>query len=362
MSGLLGKLQLLYRQTEQASEAYNATEVELIRQRVEAKKLGADLDRARTALERNRVDAGLLARRQYQGQSDLSAYLRLLLSPDPARLLDDGYLLERAARSRAATMRGLTEGERRAAALESAARTALERQQKLVAQQKRQRDTVTGRLREVEKMLASLSGTEIASIAALERAGTEQAQRDLIASGALGDGVGAAGVTGTAGAPGAPGTAASPGGTPSVAGGRAVEFAVAQIGKPYEWGAEGPGSYDCSGLTSQAWARAGVPIPRTSQDQWRDLARIPLRELRPGDLVVYFPEATHVALYLGNGLVVQAPRPGASVKVSPLAANPLLGAVRPDPEAVALAPSAYTPPVLPEGATDGSDLGFGGTS
>ncbi|MFJ7997886.1 NlpC/P60 family protein [Streptomyces sp. NPDC096310] len=351
VSGLLGRLQLLYRQTEQATEAYNATEVELIRQRVEARKLAADLARARAALERSRGDAGRLARRQYQGQSDLSDYLRLLLSPDAAHILDDGHLLERVARSRARTMRGLTTGEQRADALVSASRTALDRQQRLVARQKKQRDTVGSRLRQVEKLLASLSGTEIASIAALERSGTERAQRELIGSGALGD------TAGAAGAPGAPGGAAR--GVPSAAGGLAVEFAAAQIGKPYEWGAEGPGSYDCSGLTSQAWAHAGLAIPRTSQEQWRDLPRIPLRELRPGDLVVYFPEATHVAIYLGDGMVIQAPRPGAHVKVSPIAANPLLGAVRPDPDGTALAPGTYAPPSLPQGATEGSDAGFG---
>ncbi|MFE3599025.1 NlpC/P60 family protein [Streptomyces sp. NPDC059142] len=350
VSGLLGRLQLLYRQTEQATEAYNATEVELIRQRVEARKLAGDLARARAALERSRGDAGLLARRQYQGQSDLSDYLRLLLSPDAAHLLDDGHLLERVARSRARTMRGLTAGEQRAEALAGASRTALDRQRQLVARQKKQRDTVGSRLRQVEKLLASLSGTEIASIAALERSGTERAQRELIGSGALGN------TTGAAGPPGAPGGAP---GMPSAAGGRAVEFAAAQIGKPYEWGAEGPGSYDCSGLTSQAWAHAGLAIPRTSQEQWRDLPRIPLHELRPGDLVVYFPEATHVAIYLGDGMVIQAPRPGAHVKVSPIAANPLLGAVRPDPDGAALAPGAYSPPPLPQGATEGSDAGFG---
>ncbi|MFE3828710.1 NlpC/P60 family protein [Streptomyces sp. NPDC059092] len=356
VSGLLGRLQLLYRQTEQATEAYNATEVELIRQRVEARKLAADLARTRTALERSRGDAGRLARQQYQGQSDLSDYLRLLLSPDAGHILDDGHLLERVARSRARTMRGLTTGEQRADALASASRTALDRQQQLVARQKTQRDTVGSRLRQVERLLASLSGTEIASIAALEKSGTERAQRELIGSGALGDTVGAAGAAGVPGAPGAP---AASSGTPSAAGGRAVEFAAAQIGKPYEWGAEGPGTYDCSGLTSQAWAHAGLAIPRTSQEQWRDLPRIPLRELRPGDLVVYFPEATHVAIYLGDGMVIQAPRPGAHVKVSPIAANPLLGAVRPDPGGAALAPGAYVPPLLPEGATEGSDTGFG---
>lgn len=121
------------------------------------------------------------------------------------------------------------------------------------------------------------------------------------------------------------------------------------------WGAEGPGSFDCSGLTSQAWAHAGRSIPRTSQEQWAQLPKVPLDELRPGDLVVYFPTATHVALYVGDGKVIQAPRPGAKVKVSPIAANPLLGAVRPDPDGAPLA--EFTAPPVPE-ASGGDDSGY----
>ncbi|WP_237531536.1 C40 family peptidase [Streptomyces sp. SID3212] len=146
------------------------------------------------------------------------------------------------------------------------------------------------------------------------------------------------------------------GSAPSAQGGHALAYAVAQIGKPYQWGAEGPASFDCSGLTSEAWGRAGVVVPRTSQQQWRDLPHVPLDRLRPGDLVVYFPKATHVAIYLGDGMVIQAPRPGTRVKVSPIAANPLLGAVRPDPGAVPM--TSYEPPPLPPDAgPSSSDLG-----
>ncbi len=83
---------------------------------------------------------------------------------------------------------------------------------------------------------------------------------------------------------------------------------------------------------------------------------MPLDRLRPGDLVVYFPKATHVGLYIGDGKVIQAPRPGAKVKVSPIAANPLLGAVRPDPDGTPL--TEFTPPPLPEAAAEGDDTGY----
>ncbi|MFB7273128.1 NlpC/P60 family protein [Streptomyces sp. NPDC056244] len=351
VSQMLTRLQRLYRQAERATEEFNATEDELTRQRAETKRLSAALSRARTALALSRGEAGRLAREQYEGHSsELSGYLRLLLAEDPQHALDETYLLRRSARHRAHTLARLTGGEKRAAALAAASREALDAQQALATKQRKQRDMVRSRLLDVEKLLASLSGRQIAAVAALEKAGTDKAQRELLASGALGEGLGP---KGAAGAPGG-----GPSRAPSANGDEAVRYAVGQIGKPYEWGAEGPDTFDCSGLTQQAWARAGVPIPRTSQEQWDQLPEIELHELRPGDLVIYFPEATHVAIYLGDGMVIQAPRPGARVKVSPIAANPLLGAVRPDPEAGSLSAGEYEPPELPRGAMAGSDTGY----
>ena len=75
---------------------------------------------------------------------------------------------------------------------------------------------------------------------------------------------------------------------------RAIDFATAQIGKAYVWGAEGPDGFDCSGLTQRAWASAGRAIPRTSQEQWRLLPRVDTAQMRPGDLVIYFKDASHV--------------------------------------------------------------------
>jgi cell wall-associated NlpC family hydrolase len=103
--------------------------------------------------------------------------------------------------------------------------------------------------------------------------------------------------------------------TPSIAA-KAVTFARAALGKPYVYGATGPGSYDCSGLTMSAWRAAGVSIPRTSQGQWAGLVRVPASQVRPGDLVVY-NGAGHVALYIGDGKIIEAPRPGKSVQTAP---------------------------------------------
>lgn len=110
---------------------------------------------------------------------------------------------------------------------------------------------------------------------------------------------------------------------------RAVAYALAQVGKPYVYGGTGPYSYDCSGLTQSAWRAAGVSIPRTSQSQWNALTRVSVSEALPGDIVVYYGGASHVALYIGGGKIVEAPRPGRSVRTAALDSQPVLGVVRP---------------------------------
>jgi cell wall-associated NlpC family hydrolase len=111
---------------------------------------------------------------------------------------------------------------------------------------------------------------------------------------------------------------------------RAVAFALAQRGKPYRWAAEGPGAFDCSGLTWAAWQAAGVTIPRTAAGQLAGLPRVRGR-LQPGDLVVYpstGPTRRHVAILVGHGRMVEAPRAGVPVRSTPIRGG-WLGAVRP---------------------------------
>jgi len=149
--------------------------------------------------------------------------------------------------------------------------------------------------------------------------------------------VGATGTTGTTGTTGATGTSGTSGTTTSTytgptntQAGEAVAFAYAQLGKPYQWGATGPGAYDCSGLVQAAWAAAGVSIPRVTYDQWAALPHISASSLQPGDLVYYEGEG-HVAMYVGGGYIIDAPRTGLTVEKVPMTgwyAN-FDGAVRP---------------------------------
>jgi cell wall-associated NlpC family hydrolase len=112
-------------------------------------------------------------------------------------------------------------------------------------------------------------------------------------------------------------------------GGAAVQFALAQVGDAYAYGGTGPSAWDCSGLTSGAWAAAGVSIPRTSQAQLYGLPQVSPSAVQPGDIIVYYGGASHVGIYIGNGQIVHASRPGRPVHVAPMYSMPVVGAVRP---------------------------------
>ncbi|MEO8556753.1 MAG: NlpC/P60 family protein, partial [Actinomycetota bacterium] len=98
-----------------------------------------------------------------------------------------------------------------------------------------------------------------------------------------------------------------------------IAFARKQIGDPYVWGAAGPNTWDCSGLTQQAWAQAGVYLSHYTGYQWNETSRVPLSDLQPGDLVFFGadgPSSHHVGLYVGNGRMIEAPYTGALVRES----------------------------------------------
>ena len=95
-----------------------------------------------------------------------------------------------------------------------------------------------------------------------------------------------------------------------------MAYALAQVGKPYSFDAQPPDSWDCSKLTAAAWAQAGVSLTPYSYDQANEVRRISVSELRPGDLLFYFNNAHHVAMYIGNGQIVEAANPSVGVHVT----------------------------------------------
>jgi peptidoglycan DL-endopeptidase CwlO len=160
---------------------------------------------------------------------------------------------------------------------------------------------------------------------------------------------------GTAGAAGAAGSA-SPGAVGAVGATlsraeliRFLTAAESRVGMPYVWGAAGPRAFDCSGLVQWSLAQAGVVMPRVAAAQAMTGPRVPVRDLRPGDLLFYHTDPTapdyisHVAIYIGNGEMEQAPEPGMDVQIVPAdTGNEFAGAIQIDPK---IAASAAASPV-----------------
>ena len=108
----------------------------------------------------------------------------------------------------------------------------------------------------------------------------------------------------------------------------AVDTALAQLGKPYVWGAAGPNSFDCSGLTQFAYGAAGIGLPHSSRMQAGVGTPVAHAALQPGDLVFFYSPISHVGIYVGNGQVVAAPTGGDVVKIQSMAYMPFSGARR----------------------------------
>ena len=114
---------------------------------------------------------------------------------------------------------------------------------------------------------------------------------------------------------------------PTAAAGAAILAAQSRIGTPYVWGATGPGAFDCSGLTGWAYQQAGILLPRTSREQWNVGHHVALADLQPGDLLFWAVDQNnpatihHVAIYVGNNLMIAAPHTGSTVQIQPVYLN-----------------------------------------
>lgn len=305
----------LYREAEVATEAYNTADVKATEQEKRLTSLRKDLARSESRVDDLQDLAGAAARTQYRGGNLAATGIQLLLGDNPDQALNEASQARQALRN----LVNVSEAQKTAHAelsrqTDTAAKELRElkksRADKAAAKQK-----IEGKIAAAEQIEAGLEKEQTRRLAQLEKKEAEKARSRWTGSDSGGG-------TST-------GTGSSGGTKASGATARAVDFAMAQIGRPYVWGAVGPSSYDCSGLTSTAWAAAGHPIPRTSQAQWQGLTRVSLASARPGDLMIYFSDATHVGMYIGGGQIVHAPRPGRTVTTAPAASMPILGVVRP---------------------------------
>ncbi|GGN60621.1 glycoside hydrolase [Streptomyces albiflavescens] len=301
------KLDKLYHEASVATDAYNAAEEKAQKQSAAIVDLAREIVKGQAKLDKLKDRAGAAARAQYRG-GGLPPEAQLWLSDDPQEFLDGAGRVrqgEHATKGLLAEMTRTQQDLRQYAKDASAQWKKLEANRKTKAEAKKK---IKERIAAAEKLESQLEKKERERLAKLEEEAAYQAQTTWLSSGILAE------INGKA----------------SEQGKKAVKYATGQIGKPYEWGAEGPKSYDCSGLTSQAWASAGHGIPRTSQEQWKQLTHVGIRDMRPGDLVIYFDDASHVGMYIGDGAIVHAPRPGRTVTITGAGSMPILGVVRPD--------------------------------
>lgn len=302
------EIEALYRQAGSATDAYNQAEAETKAQSEKIVEIARLVEAGQDRINTLKSRAGAAARAMYRS-GGLPAGAQLALSDDPGRFLDGAGRLRQGEKAASDL---LTELDRTQNDLKRYAAEAGARWQTLEANRLKQeaaKKETEEKIKAAEELENKLEAEEKARLIQLEQEAQYQAQKTWLSTGALKD---------------------AKGGVATGAGKRAVQFAVAQMGKPYVWGATGPGSYDCSGLTSQAWLAAGRPIPRTSQEQLRLLPKVAVKDMRPGDLIIYFDDASHVGMYVGDGAMVHAPRPGRNVTMAGAGSMPIKAVVRPD--------------------------------
>ncbi|MEU0740367.1 NlpC/P60 family protein [Streptomyces sp. NPDC006134] len=291
----------LYEEAERATEDYNEAA-----ERADALRAQVRVRQDRIARHQERVNVlrealGSLAGAQYRS-GGLDPSLALLLSAEPEDYLDKASVLDRIGARQAGELKELRAALRRLAQdrTEAARKlTALDESRKAVAAHKR---TVERKLAEARRLLNSLPDDERAAHDRASRA----SRTDL------------------------PGPAEAAAGAVPASGRAAAAVAAARsaLGRPYVWGASGPSGFDCSGLVQWSYAQAGVALPRTSQAQAGAGRRVPLSQMRPGDLVAYRDDAGHIGMYAGNGQVIHAPYPGAPVRYDPVGMMPISSVTR----------------------------------
>lgn len=278
-----------WRELEPVIEEHNATRIELEERREEAKRLSEEIEPLQLKVDMAMDEVSDIAVRAYMG-GQVSAFNALLRSGSPYTFAEQLAALDQIANaqqqqiSEVAEVKGELEAEK--AELDA-----------LIEQLEKEEAELAERAEEIDAEIERLQEMRIEAYGE---------------SGGLGD------------LRPVPCPTTYPGGTA----GEVISFACAQIGKPYVWGASGPDSYDCSGLTMAAWAQVGVNLPHNAAQQRNVVRYIDRSDLRPGDLVFY-SGLSHVGLYAGDGWIVHAPQAGVPVRMSPIDQSPIHSYGRP---------------------------------
>ncbi|MBW3576696.1 MAG: C40 family peptidase [Actinobacteria bacterium] len=336
------RLDELARAAELAVESYNEANERLTVVRRQMAEVVAEIQHLETSMQQRQDLADGFARRLYQ-QGVTHQIAVVLDAGDAAEAQARLTLLRSAAQAQLSVVDALR-GDRRVRAghlgrLETVRAEAAAAERSLAGERHRVESLLATQRAEVDQLREAVAEAEGAHVEAVraeeerlarqraEREARERAERERIAHEARQRAQAetreaarrAADTTRRATTPSAPPAASEPPQPPPSAGDgaqTAVDAARSQVGKPYRWGAEGPDAYDCSGLTKWAWAKAGVSLPHSSRMQFEVTARVPRSDLRPGDLMFFGSPIHHVALYIGDGKVVEAPYSGERVRIN----------------------------------------------
>ncbi|WP_298559730.1 C40 family peptidase [Streptomyces luteogriseus] len=319
------KVDDLYRQAESATDKYNAAKEKTAKQRKHVDTLLDDVAERTQKLNEAREELGSFASAQYRTGAAAPDTATFLLADTPQDYFDQTQLMDRmTGRQKVAVDDYVTQQsetmKKRQEATESL-ETLTDSQDGL----RTAKATVQRKLAAARELMSKLTAEEKARLAAIEKekraeaarkadelARQQAAQQKARDEAAQQQDSGSS----SSGSSGSGSSTSTPPADSSYAtkADKALAFARAQIGKPYVWGAVGPGSYDCSGLTQAAWKAAGVTLPRTTYDQVNAGTTVPLSQAQPGDLVFFYDDVTHVGIYIGNGMMIHAPKPGTYVR------------------------------------------------
>ncbi|MEU0979440.1 NlpC/P60 family protein [Streptomyces griseus] len=342
------KVDALYRQAGAATQEYNRAKAASASQRAKVDTLLSDVAKRTEQINEARRALGSYAAAQYRN-GGIAPMATFLLAENPQGYFDQSRLMDRATERQQKAVDEVRKQQASAAKQRAEAVESLETLTETQAALASSKKDVQSKLTEARGLLSRLTAEEKARLAELERekeaeakekaarlaarqaaeakeraAAEEKAREEAAKESGGGSGPGSGSGTGAD-----PGTGSGAGSGYAAKAEKVLAFARAQIGKPYVWGASGPSSYDCSGLTQAAWREAGVDLPRTTWDQVKIGTRVATSDLRPGDLVFFYDDISHVGIYKGDGMMIHAPKPGANVREESIYSMPIHGSVRP---------------------------------
>lgn len=321
----LAKLNQLSREAEQTTEAMHSAQLDLdeklaAQQQAEAQH-AADMvavDAAKSELAKFQTAVDKVAAAQYMG-GRTDGMNAMLTAQSPQMLIDQLAVQRVMATEMSAQMQNFRQANQEAARVEAAssksaadAKTAAEQAAAVRADLQSKQSKLQVQIAVVKSQYTALTPAQREALAAIPPppapdAGPQAGGPEVLAAAPNG--------------PLLPPEAAVPGG--SSAGAVAIQAALTRIGSPYSWGGSGPNAFDCSGLVMWAFQQAGISLPHSSQALARGGQAVSMDQMQPGDLVTYYGDASHVAIYIGDGMMVHASTYGTPVMVAPVDNAPI---------------------------------------